>query len=131
MTAIARRAGEVYASEHELFDIGLASVELHAMGRSAALFDGDIRGASDRADRARSDAPGATDHANLLWVSLFLRAGAVGIALALAGLFELPAAMHPVLAMTLIAAGSALVWRASRATRAILTRSASTPRRVR
>ena len=128
MTAVARRAGEVYASEHELFDIGLASVELHAMGRSAALFDGDIRGESDR---ARSDAPGATDHANLLWVSLFLRAGAVGIALALAGIFELPAAMHPVLAMTLIAAGSALVWRASRATRAILTRSASTPRRVR
>jgi hypothetical protein len=126
---MARRAGEVYASEHELFDIGLASVELHAMGRSAALLDSDVRGESDG---AHSGAPGAaTDHATLLSLSLFLRAGAVGIALALAGLFELPAAMHPVLAMVLIATGSALVWHASQATRAILTRSASTPRRMR
>ena len=129
MSAMARRAGEVYASEHELFDIGLASVELHAMGRSAGPLGSDDRGGSDG---GRSGAPSAaTDHGNLLSLSLFLRAGAVGIALALAGLFELPAAIHPVLAMTLIAAGSALVWRASRATRAILTRSASTPRRVR
>ena len=124
MSAIARRAGEVYASEHELFDIGLASVELHAMGRSAAVPGGSMRGEADGGGASRA----ATDHANLLSLSLFLRAGAVGIALALAGLFELPAATHPVLAMTLIASGSALVWHALRATRAILARSASAPR---
>jgi hypothetical protein len=125
---MARRAGEVYASEHELFDIGLASVELHAMGRSAAVPGSFMRGDEHG---ARAGAPGAgTEHANLLFLSLFLRAGAVGIALALAGLFELPAAMHPVLAMTLIAAGSALAWHASRVTRAILARSASAPLRV-
>jgi hypothetical protein len=126
---MARRVGEVYASEHELFDIGLASVELHAMGRSAARFGSDAR---SEAAGARGGAPSAaTDHGNLLSLSLFLRAGAVGIALALAGLFELPAAMHPVVALTLIATGCALAWGAWRAVRAILARSAGAPRRLR
>ena len=124
MAATVRAPRECYASEHELFDIGLASVELHAMGRSAAVPGGSMRGEADGGGASRA----ATDHANLLSLSLFLRAGAVGIALALAGLFELPAATHPVLAMTLIAGGSALVWHALRATRAILARSASAPR---
>ena len=129
MSAMTRRVREVYASEHELFDIGLASVELHAMGRSAGPLGSDDRGGSDG---GRSGAPAAaTDHGNLLSLSLFLRAGAVGIALVLAGLFELPAAMHPVLALTLIATGCVLAWRAWRAVRAILARSAGAPRRLR
>jgi hypothetical protein len=125
---MARRAGEVYASEHELFDIGLASVELHAMGRSAVLFDSDVRG---EADGARSGAPGAaTDHANLLSLSVFLHAGEIGIALALAGLFELFDAARPIPGAMLTASGCALAWYGWHRARAVIVRAGHMPARV-
>jgi hypothetical protein len=131
MSATIRRAGEVYASEHELFDIGLASVELHAMGRSAPVPGSPMRGEPGRARRpgARAVAPGAAnDHATLVFLSLFLHAGEVGIALALAGLFELFDASHPLMAAILVASGCALAWYAWHGARTILARAGPTPR---
>lgn len=122
MSAMARRAGEVYASEHELFDIGLASVELHATGRRSPVPPASMCGGpGDMGSTHIADGgPRAVaDRAILLRLSLFLHAGEIGVALALAGLFELSSATHLLQAALLSISGCSLAWYAWRGARDI------------
>ncbi|MGE5171777.1 MAG: hypothetical protein ACM3JC_15545 [Rudaea sp.] len=133
MPATMRPVGECYASAHELFDIGLASVEPHVTGLRAPVSHAAMRGEPEAARRMHARPAGpraADDQAILVLLGLFLHAGEVGIALALAGLFELFDLAHPLLAAILAASGCALAWYAWRGARATLARAGHAPARA-
>jgi hypothetical protein len=132
MSATVRATRECYASEHELFDIGLASVELHATGLRSPIPLTVTRGESGDAVRmpARATASRTGDREILLLLSVFLHAGEVGIALVLAGLFELFDAARPIPGAMLTASGCVLAWFGWHGARAVIARAGRVPTRA-
>jgi hypothetical protein len=112
MSATVRARRECYASEHELFDIGLASVEMHANGPGAATGAGAaLRGGIARVGSLVDGgaSPSGDGHHALILCSMFVRIVVIGVALFVAGgITVLQSDGHRALALLALASGAVL-----------------------